>query len=190
MKSMLAVALVLASFGAALASDFPGPGLSSRLAETAKLPAPAAAPAPARAPASQPGPESSWDEIRSVYKAFFPMVGFGSTFMSLDGVCVEGDQLRTLSPVEECVRWQSWGRQRSCVEKRSVHLRTPIVYEDRECVRRDSYPRRSNQCVEYRSVIRRHELSPMVGVGRRQVRRGESPFSELFQKRYEVPACP
>jgi len=137
------------------------------------------------------GPDSSWGEIEEAYRPLFPMISFGSTFMSLNGVCVDGDNLRTRTPVKECVKSVSMGRRgQVCVETVEKFLYTPIVYQDQECIRRDHYSRSGGACRGYRTVTYRHDLSPMIGVGRRQLQhRGQSPFDTVFSKRYDVPVC-
>lgn len=130
------------------------------------------------------GPNSSWDEI---YQAGlwpnFPKVVFGSTFVPVSNVCVDGDNLRG-GNWDECVRWESRGDSYECAEYRTIELVTPRTYTKRICAETD-VERCGNPDAKYVEYSASYPLSYEVEVQER------SPELErtLFTKHFEIPAC-
>jgi hypothetical protein len=70
----------------------------------------------------------SWDDVnKSNYATDFPKAQFGSTWVSVDGVCVAGENLQTIKPVEVCVEF-STGERSDCIASENKILSTPINY--------------------------------------------------------------
>lgn len=57
----------------------------------------------------------------------FPKVQFGSVFVSVEEVCVDGDHVKTQYAVPVCVKWGG-GEASTCVNEVRKHLSTPIDF--------------------------------------------------------------
>ena len=57
----------------------------------------------------------------------FPKVQFGSTFVSVEDICLKGDSVETLNPVEVCVK-RSVKKNTYCDKTESKILSTPVNY--------------------------------------------------------------
>ncbi len=57
----------------------------------------------------------------------FPKVQFGSVFVSVEEVCVDGDNIHTQYAVPVCVKWSS-GEAGGCAREVNKFLSTPINY--------------------------------------------------------------
>jgi hypothetical protein len=116
----------------------------------------------------------SWESIAGQgQSAQFPKVLFGTTFVSVDGVCVSGDQLRTQQPVEVC-SVQSSHEGSSCSESISMILTTPITYQHDIPVGEGSFE----------TITESHALNYSIPVGHD----GEG-FHAVCHKAYSIPAC-
>ena len=57
----------------------------------------------------------------------YPKVAFGSVFVSVDGVCQNGANLQTISPVAVCTQYAG-GEAGNCVASQNLILSTPINF--------------------------------------------------------------
>src|SRR5690606_29757304 len=74
--------------------------------------------------ATSVGPGSTWKEINEAgLVADFPAIQFGSVFVTVDALCSEREELRTIDPVTYCVEWND---ELDCLRKETRHLDTPI----------------------------------------------------------------
>lgn len=57
----------------------------------------------------------------------FPKVQFGSVFVSVEEVCVDGDMVKTQFAVPVCVKWGG-GEASTCLKEVKKHLSTPVNF--------------------------------------------------------------
>ena len=116
----------------------------------------------------------SWEKIASGrLDADFPKVQFGTTFVSIDGVCVKGNSLYTIAKVETCDKY-STGEASDCLRPVMTRLSTPIAFK-REIPVND---------VEFKTIDEKHALTYSIPVGYN----GET-FRQVCAKSFTIPAC-
>jgi hypothetical protein len=119
----------------------------------------------------------TWDQIYAKhYRAEMPKVQFGSVFVSIDGVCVNGDTVETTSAVEVCTDY-SRNEHGGCSATKSITLSKPIKY-----MREISVGEHGGK---FEKIPQTLPLSYSVPVGR-EVERG---LQVVCQKTYTLPAC-
>lgn len=137
-------------------------------------------------------PNMTWDEIHqdTNLHAAFPFIGFKYVSVSVDAVCVDGNNLRPFNPKHErCVAWDNNAENPSCIGTEVVTLSTPIRYVATECAEWGGNAE-SPSCVRYVSVEKVHPLTYNVEVFDAHVFSGESgSLRLLFTKKYNIPAC-
>lgn len=134
-------------------------------------------------------PNSSWDEILTTpsVKAAFSQIVFGNVFVSIPGVCSQGDDLRTVEKISRCVEWKSEGENTSCVRHVKEFLTTPRVFTAERCVEWSAGE--GSECARKESYTAAHALSYDVNVYK-LVDQGENVGEELlFTKRFDIEAC-
>lgn len=132
---------------------------------------------------------SSWEDIKQAHLVEFPQIGFGSWLLAVDGLCVEGADLRPVKQnFQECVDWARRGDGYECVASRPVVLSTPIHYEREECVRWGGRSGDNWGCLEYARQRGSHKLSFDVAV-KSWPPSGDREPRTLFTKRFDIPAC-
>lgn len=132
---------------------------------------------------------SSWDAIDAAgLRAEFPQVQFGTTFVGVQGVCVDGDNLKTLEPVERCVHRADRGENADCDRTVSSQLTTPRTYTYQHCVAYS--PGEGGSCVHWVSRTAVIPLSYEVPVFK-VTDAGESGLTKelLFSKHFEIGSC-
>lgn len=140
----------------------------------------------ARSYPADPRVDMDWDQLDQHFVVRFPGIWFGNTMIGVNGVCIQGEYLRTRRRIKDCVQYV--GRARTCVRYTEEYLVTPISRSEKECVRK--LPGRGGQCVEWRLATYRQDLKPMVDVlPRRRLGKFLPPQEPLFQKQYEIPVC-
>lgn len=134
----------------------------------------------------------TWDEIRrdSDLHAAFPFVGFKYVSVSVDAVCVDGDNLRPFNPKHErCVAWDNHPENPACIATEVVTLSTPIRYTATECAEWDSNSENPS-CVRYVSFEKVRPLNYNVEIFDAKSFSGEGGgLRLLFTKNYSIPAC-
>lgn len=133
------------------------------------------------------GPNSSWSEIEAAgLTANFPKQEFtnvnpnngGLVFVSVDNVCVDGSNLKTIKPVTICTEWSN-DEASACVKVESVslsiarefHKTLPAGPEGDETIPYDGF----------------YPVSYNVAVG--SYAGPEGDFATSFYKQYSLPAC-
>ncbi len=104
----------------------------------------------------------------------FPKVQFGSVFVSVEEVCVEGAYVKTQFAVPVCVQWGN-GEAAGCVREVNKKLRTPINYSKEIPSGEGSF--------ETISMSIPLEYDIVFGTW------GESGIQPVYTEHYSVPAC-
>lgn len=131
---------------------------------------------------------SSWEEI---YQAgLIPrgeQINFGSTLVSVIGICLDGDNLRPFDPYQKVCVGHGGGDSTECTQWEIRYLSTPRTYTYEVCVKwsQDEQP----VCLVSETHTATHPLSYTVPVYSIQSG-GESESYKLeFNKQHNVPAC-
>lgn len=103
-----------------------------------------------------------------------PKIQFGTVFVSVDGVCVAGDQLKTISPVAVCTKFAT-GELGQCVAETSVTLSTPIAFT-KEIVKNET---------SFETITVKHATSYEIAVGYAV----ESGLQVVCKKTLTLPSC-
>lgn len=128
------------------------------------------------ASAATVGHDSSWAEIKAAgYKPLYPKVQFGTTFVSVDGVCVDGETLRTTFPVILCTETRN-DEAGTCLKQEALILSTPMTYEYEACAGYGEHCR-------WERRTGRHALTYIVDVTRWKNE------NHVFYKNFDLPAC-
>lgn len=144
--------------------------------------------------APKPTQDSSWEEIeRSRLVPDYPKVSFGTlvygtVFMSVDGLCVDGGTLRSKGPVEQCVELRSGHDRSDCAKSVSAVVSRPVRYKKEECVKR---ARSSHEDVCLKTEVVDAVVPTSFDVDVRDYWGGgkKGDARVLFTKRYDIPAC-
>ncbi|OFZ20481.1 MAG: hypothetical protein A2X94_10740 [Bdellovibrionales bacterium GWB1_55_8] len=132
------------------------------------------------------GPESSWQEIKTAtgYVVGFPVISFGTIGVSIDGVCIDGDNLRPFNPERSvCVEWDYTERNEWCTKYETVTLSTSRTYTAERCAKWDA---RGERCLVTETYTGVYPSSYNVSVYKLTAR-GE--YRDAFSKQFDIPAC-
>ncbi len=124
--------------------------------------------------------DQSWDQINSNYSlvAAFPKIQFAPTFtfVSVDGVCVDGNTLYTSKPVLLCMGSTN-SDHGQCANWVAKTLSTPLTYSH------DISVGEGNQ---FTTITETHALNYKISITR--ANSGNSPMV-ICKKAYTIPQC-
>jgi hypothetical protein len=104
----------------------------------------------------------------------WPKIAFGSVFVSVDGVCVAGDMLRTKQAIPVCSEWGR-GEASSCVKEVALILSTPRTYIMQISIGEGS---------RYEEITQTHPLTYTIPVGY-----DGQAFHQTGSFEYTIAAC-
>ncbi|HAR41745.1 MAG TPA: hypothetical protein DCS07_03815 [Bdellovibrionales bacterium] len=133
--------------------------------------------------ASNVGPASSWSEIRQAgLIAGFSSIFFGNISVSVDELCVDGQNIRPIQPNRTvCVEFGY--RFNQCVRYETRYLSAPLTHSESRCVK---YNHKGDTCIDWESVTVQYPTSYRVTVYEQSHNAG---LNAVFNKAFDVPYC-
>lgn len=120
-----------------------------------------------------------WDVIKKefwIYEPYFSMIQIHGTFMTVDGLCVEEDYIRPFNPWRKvCTKADI---KNHCLEWEYKYHSTPIVYEERICIKKIGA-----RCTKHEFVEKERALTYKIPV--KKTGRPET----LFEKPFTIKEC-
>jgi hypothetical protein len=132
---------------------------------------------------------SSWNEIMnsSGIWADFQKIPFGGAFVPVIGICMEGDNFKTIDGVTSCTKWSRQGDSDVCVEEQATALTRSRIYTFERCTEVAS-----GEAGDCRSFITETDVYPTsfeVPVYSTRSNGDGEQRELLFTKRLNLEAC-
>ena len=130
------------------------------------------------------GDANIWD--RRGISPFFPMIQIKGIFISIDGLCVDGDEIRPFKPCREVCVERHHGEAGDCILYEKIYVSKPRSYSVVECVERESNDR--GDCVRHEMFNRIIPLTWDVEIYD-NCYPGECKREPLGIEKFTIPDC-